>query len=586
MITLPNNEIIFLESEDTKVSPFSTNENIKKLYVGRLTKHSSNKLPVENGDLFVTPHPGIASIFIIDKNKVKEHFSKKVRNINYHYDEWFSSKLDKPFKEVHVTVEGDPDFEEFVYTGYGYIYEINADKYRDDLRCYSWMEESKEAVIINQKFVEFTDCKMIKVTFIVKGGESKTVIESADSFEEELEMLFEAANDSYLFKEYFDNMVNSVLSDPQKDRKFRNCISGYINRNINKLTTAGPQYMIPFGEKDKAEYWELFNTSAKEITKVTTSVINEIKKGASTSSFLLLKQNPIFMLFYFCIRYYTLKNDSKGLNNALAIYALAVYPSIFAKYFPYEPNPAVMQYTIDNLTDKFLIKQKGHIFATLVESIQRSYTFLKPNMKNASDANVVQFVQRIRNDQNSLLKKIASQYMKNWEEGKGVSTRLDSYDGDAPILDDVENNTASVQNVVNKVTLPIIQNGIDLVRAEAAAKMAQIGVSDCRFYLTRIMIDKNINDLRSFIEALLFLYLYEEHKSQRDINSSYFLTWSASLFKKTNSKNPNIIKINTLLDKWAEDSGIYDKYKRLASRINYKKAIFFYIVLCIQKYNG
>ena len=116
--------------------------------------------------------------------------------------------------------------------------------------------------------------------------------------------------------------------------------------------------------------------------------------------------------------------------------------------------------------------------------------------------------------------------------------------------------------------------------------MAQIGVSDCRFYLTRIMVDKNIDELRSFIESLLFLYLYEEHKSQRDINSSYFLTWSASLFKKTNSKNPNIIKINSLLDKWAEDSGIYEKFKRLASRINYKKAIFFYIVLCIQKYNG
>ena len=586
---MPKHKMVFMESEEMKVSPFSMSDNIKKLYVGRNTKHTSNKLPVETGELYVTPHIGIASIFIIDKDKCKEHFSKKINTINYHYDEWYSSKLDKPFKEVHVTVEGDPDFDAFTFTGYGYIYEIDADKYRDDLRCYSWMEESKEAVIINHKFVEFTSCKMVKVTFIVKGGESKTVLETVDNIEDlenDLNILLEAASETYLYKDYFETLVNSTLDDTQKDRKFRNLISQYINRNINKLTTAGPQYLIPFGDRDKEEYFTLFETTPKDITKVTTSVINEIKKESSTSSFLLLKQNPIFMLFYFCIRYYTLKNDSKGLNNALAIYALAVYPSIFAKYFKYEPNPAIMQYTIDNLTDKFLIKQKGHIFATLVESIQRSYMFLKPNMKNASDSNVVQFVQRIRNDQNSLIKKIASQYMKNWEEGNGVSTRLDSYDGDAPIIDEMENNTASVQNVVNKVTLPIIQNGIDLVRAEAAAKMAQIGVSDCRFYLTRIMVDKNIDELRSFIESLLFLYLYEEHKSQRDINSSYFLTWSASLFKKTNSKNPNIIKINSLLDKWAEDSGIYEKFKRLASRINYKKAIFFYIVLCIQKYNG
>lgn len=585
MIILLNNESIFLESDDAKPSPFSNDDKIKKLYVGRTTKHV-DKLPVANDELFVTPHIGIASIFIIDKDKLRKHLSSNIHNVNFAYDEWYSSKLDKPFKEVHVTVEGDPNYNEFVYTGYGYIYEIDADNYRDRLRCYSWMEESKEAVIANVKFVEFSSCKMIKVTFIVKGGESKTVVESVDDIFDDFDLLMEAASSTYLYKDYLGPIVDSTLGDPQKDRRFRNIISQYINRNIDKLTTAGPQYMIPFGDRDKEEYFTLFEITAKDITKVTTDVIKIIKSGSSTSSFLLLKQNPIFMLFYFCIRYYTLKNDSKGLNNALAIYALAVYPSIFAKYFKYEPNAAIMQYTIDNLTDKFLIKQKGHIFGTLVESIQRSYTFLKPHIKDASDTAVIQFVQRIRNDQNSLLKKIASQYMKNWEEGNGVSTRLDSYDGDAPIIDDVENNTASVQNVVNKVTLPIIQNGIDLVRAEAAAKMAQIGVSDCRFYLTRIMIDKNIDELRSFIESLLFLYLYEEHKSQRDINSSYFLTWSAGLFKKTNSKNPNIIKINTLLDKWAQDSGIYDKFKRLASRINYKKAIFFYIVLCIQKYNG
>lgn len=59
-----------------------------------------------------------------------------------------------------------------------------------------------------------------------------------------------------------------------------------------------------------------------------------------------------------------------------------------------------------------------------------------------------------------------------------------------------------------------------------------------------------------------------------------------AIFKKTNSNNKNIKTIKTTLDKWAEASGIHDKYTREASRVNYKKAIFFYILLSIQKYNN
>ena len=71
-----------------------------------------------------------------------------------------------------------------------------------------------------------------------------------------------------------------------------------------------------------------------------------------------------------------------------------------------------------------------------------------------------------------------------------------------------------------------------------------------------------------------------------DINSSYFLTWSAELFRKTNSNDANIARIKTILDQWAESSGVHAKFKREASRINYKKAIFFYFILSIQAYNN
>ena len=79
--------------------------------------------------------------------------------------------------------------------------------------------------------------------------------------------------------------------------------------------------------------------------------------------------------------------------------------------------------------------------------------------------------------------------------------------------------------------------------------------------------------------------MVDEKKTKEDINSQAFLGWSSDLFRRTNSNNPNVANIKATLDKWASETGIYTKFKRDASRINYKKAIFWYFILSIQYYN-
>ena len=82
----------------------------------------------------------------------------------------------------------------------------------------------------------------------------------------------------------------------------------------------------------------------------------------------------------------------------------------------------------------------------------------------------------------------------------------------------------------------------------------------------------------------VFRNLYDEKHTFDEINSREFISFSLVLFKKTNSKNSNVINIKKMLDKWGEDSGIYGKFERLGTRIDYTKAIFLYFILSIQKY--
>lgn len=387
-------------------------------------------------------------------------------------------------------------------------------------------------------------------------------------------------SDSYEIRDQIYPHVEETLNEPRKDQEFRKIVERYLDRNSTILHEPGPINQLLFLNTDKNDILNLVGlreVDVKNAVKVATSKIN------NRSPFRLATQNPILVVLYFILRYYTIKNDTKGVNITLAIYACAAYPSIFSKYYKYGANRGVMLYTIDNLTNKFTFKLAGHTFGALMESINSSYKFLKPFFTDGSDKECIRWLQRVRNDQNSMMKKLRNEYEKNYRQGLSVYTTVDNFD-DTNFVDTVSNNTAVVDEYANKVVLSMITSNLNLQLVETAAKWAQISVVDCRFYLTKIITKENESSLNKFIESVLFIYLYDEKHKPEEIHSKTFLSFGIELFRRTNSNDPNVQNIKSSLDKWAQESGIYDRFKREASKINYKKSIFWYIVLSIQKF--
>lgn len=403
-----------------------------------------------------------------------------------------------------------------------------------------------------------------------------------DNYDIEPMYFSEASSDSftYIIKDELYPKIDAVLSTDQGKRNFNNIIGRYVSRNNDKLTTSGPQYLIPFTMKDKQEYFDLFSVSDTEVAALVDKITKQVNDKANWR---LFKNNPIFFIFYCCIRYATLAKDSKLLNSALIAMALSVYPSIFAKYFRYEPNPNIMQYTIDNLSNRFIIKKSNHIFGTLTYSIQSSWKFHEKDFSRGADQDVIRFIQRIRNDQNSLLKKIANAYQTNYKKGLFVTTQVDAYDDNINV--DNVNNTNKVEALSNKIVLSMLTNGVDLRIADFASNAAQVSKLDLRNYISLIINEKESETMKEFISSILFLYLYTDSHEPDEIRSKEFIGYALQLFKKTNSKDKNVTNIKTTLDKWGTSSGIYRKFSRSATRVDYTKAIFMYFILSIQMYS-
>lgn len=414
-------------------------------------------------------------------------------------------------------------------------------------------------------------------------GRLNNVIDYSDySYWDGFSFFEEAAGSSYLFKEHIYPSVEAVLSTPQGNRDFREMVRKYIDRNATKLNTAGPVYLVPFTDNDKNGYFRLFNLNKADVVKVITDYTKSV---TAMSDWKLMRNNPIFFVFYCCIRYYTLINNDSGVNTSLAIYALAAFPSVMDKYFKYGANPAVMQYTIDHMTEKFMIKQKHTLLATLCASITNSYQFLKDDFQDMEDIKVTKFVQRIRNDQNSMMKKIKNEFNKNYMDKKAIRTQSDAFSDTGDLVVDNDNDSTIIERISNKVTLAILTNGVDLARAEAAGRIAGISLSECRLYLTRVFTEDRVKEISEFIESVMYKFIYADGYKESDINSKTFLIWASELYRKTNADDDNIRRIKQTLDKWGEEIGVHAKFHREATRNCYKRAIFLYIIMIIQRNN-
>lgn len=394
------------------------------------------------------------------------------------------------------------------------------------------------------------------------------------------ELMTEATNSkSKVFMETFGPRVEAVLKSPAGSNRFKKYVGEFVDRNASKLLIPGPTYQILFTPEEKQRYYNLFKISEDElkekIQEVTTSLNDK-------SSWLLIRNNPIFVLFTLVICVYTQMKNQSGVNTACAILILSMYPSMFSVFFHFPPNPAIMNYTIDNLTNKFAIKKSDHLFDMLTKMTLTGYEYHKKNLMTGEDAKIFAFIIRVRNDFKSAMKKITNEFMKNHREGKGIYTVQDSY-GDNQVAD-VENDSNKVAAIADKTAMGLAVDGPDSTFAAAAATTAGVSVNDFRNYLTLICDAKHTKEIAEACGYIMAAFLYEGRHNTDDIHTKDFLTFSIGLYKKSNSKNKNVDAVKTLLDKWTKEIGLSAMYSRVATLVNYKKAFYVFLIFSIQKY--
>jgi hypothetical protein len=378
---------------------------------------------------------------------------------------------------------------------------------------------------------------------------------------------------SIIVKELYPK-VEKGLSNPDNTKMLKKAIEGYLDRNMDKLTTLGPVKQTVFTDYDQKQ---LYNAAEVD----TATIISIVKKSKVVIGKWPVMDNPFNSASVLAIRYYMLKNNEDMVRAMLVYFTLSMYPSTHAKYYKLsEPNENIMNYTINNLSNKYKIRQMGTTYHTLIDTTLVCYTTNKDRLKRCNDKDILDFIQDVKTRQNSFMRKIANQFYIDHKEGKYLNLEVDNYDEDN--FRESDSNSYAVERLTNAVTLKLSTEGPKIQLVNIAAKFCQVSVNELRNYVENKVNGNHQADIRKLVESILFLFIFDGHHTVQEVSSDRFFVYCMEMYRKSNTTDKNIIAVKKILDDWLHDLGTYKKTQRLATINDFRRALFTFIVFSIQ----
>lgn len=371
--------------------------------------------------------------------------------------------------------------------------------------------------------------------------------------------------------------VQSALKNKDTLSIYKSDLDKYLANNTDKYFGIGPSTRPIYPTAQIEKYIS--------IVGLTNTEINQVVKESKTinSSWFMVK--PYNIANSLATKFFIDTNNDAFLKYTVWYLIVELYPPLHFRYFKYNVNEACMQYTINNLSAKFNIKKSGNLWNLLSDTSLTALDLHKPKIATGQDIEYINYLQDVQTRLNSLLKNLASEYYDNYENSRFMKEEHESFDEDNYY--EADSNTYVIERTANKVVNHLTVNGPDAKLVELASKTNKVSVNQMRNYIDTIVREpNNKQDIYNLVEAILFLYLFNTDGKTHGadtLGTNEFMIYCLQIYKKSNTKNENIVKIKTIIDKWLDDVGLTKKTMRTATIVNFRKAIFTFFVMEIQK---
>lgn len=362
---------------------------------------------------------------------------------------------------------------------------------------------------------------------------------------------------------------------------FRRQFTKFVNGRAKELFATAPLNRMPFGTQDAEEIFQSIKISRTEVK----SAIAETYYWEIPAFNPRYAKDEVTILLLCITRYFLEKKDYKNAELAATYLGFTgkFYPSIHYAIFPKaEPSKYehVMEYVINNLSNKYDIKREGHVIGT-VTSISKSWmdTYEK-RFKNFDDEDVTYLVQQLHNRIKSFIKNIASLYYKAYENKDYITFDSENQSDEDFHLSDSDSLKAErcIENAMSKLNTMAVNYRFCKMAADSLVRTDEI-----KSIIESVIGNKdNMADIKELVRLLV--YTYFAASTTKEVSDIKFITFSVAA--KPNSKDPHINRIKEIVESWLMTSDRYQRRKnRLATKNSYFKTVIMYFTLVIHTAN-
>jgi len=401
------------------------------------------------------------------------------------------------------------------------------------------------------------------------------------AFEEKVEI---KAN--YYFQENLMPLIESALT-PKGVDSLIDFVSRFLDDHFDQLNTAGPVYNITFTDKDSAFFYQMIGKSKDEILEMFDEMVAQTYSGENVNKVFRIYTTrviPHILIFIAMLIWGINHQDNDVVECCQYLVVFSIYPILFRRYWKYRVRPDLMDYTIERLSNKNIIKKGDTVQDWLRHHGQTSVNNFRTRLVNpVPDGIYLDFALRVRSQINSALQVLSNAYYSNY--AKDASQHITDSRYDDGNLVEQENQNAKAAYLAENIAIKMRSNQANQQFSNLVADAAKVSVDKMVNHINTILLHEE-SRLVKLIENILILF-YKSKPLDDNLGSDVFLEFGLGLYKSiSSSKDPLRKEITAIMDYWVHTIlNLQQEYStRPASVKAYRRALYNYMIYMIRYY--
>lgn len=345
---------------------------------------------------------------------------------------------------------------------------------------------------------------------------------------------------------------------------------------MTKLNTTHPGEQVVFGEQEVRPLYELTGLTEEAIRRT-------IKECPVIQGSWSIATKPYFWPTMLVLKYHEEKHSPEELRKmAVMFLVLLIYggPGLQFKYFRRFYQPNAMAYAMNTLSDKFILKQEGTMFKTLLTVAWRSHLKYAPLLKAGDDASLLRYFANLWSRLNGMVKGLKNHYEQTKARGQYLNQSKDRHD-DGELVER-ESDSGRVEDVTDKVTESFFGEPMPPRAVDLASQMADAPRQSVMLAVNEIRSGDGV-PIREIVRLIAELYFEEENAGPQDLRTRGFLNFAHAVYTRSNTKDGRVERIKEILDKLLKDnSPQYTRTNREASKGAFRKALYLVVIILMQ----